>query len=245
MQTITILGVKVYRVGKKQLLEQVGLWCSQKGQLRLVTYVNAHCLNLAQTDPGYQAILNSADLVYADGASVGLAARFLGSASLEKVTGRDWIDDFCRMAVRQGLRVYILAGRAGVAGAARKRLSQAYPGLQIVGARDGFFAERSEAQVLGELARLAPDVLLVGMGAPRQEQWMARWRDRLSVRVCWGVGALFDYVAGLERPVPGWMNALALEWLWRLLMDPRRKWRRYLLGLPLYALRVLRQRLER
>jgi N-acetylglucosaminyldiphosphoundecaprenol N-acetyl-beta-D-mannosaminyltransferase len=89
---------------------------------------------------------------------------------------------------------------------------------------------------------MKPDVTFVGMGIPDQEKWIDRQREYIPSSVCWGVGALFDYVAGVELPVPNWMNHLALEWLWRLLIDPGGKWKRYLLGNPVFAFRVFRQK---
>jgi N-acetylglucosaminyldiphosphoundecaprenol N-acetyl-beta-D-mannosaminyltransferase len=241
MDKVNILGAPVTCAGKDLLLEQAQVWSRQR-QARLITYVNAHCLNVAHTDPAYLELLKTADLVYADGFSVVFAARFLYGARLEKITGRDWIYDFSRMAAEADLKVYILAGRPGVAQKAGSRLRQAFPGLQIVGARDGYFIGCSEEEVLREIRELRPQVVLVGMGIPLQEKWLAVHRTEIQAPVCWAVGALFDYVAGFEPPVPYWLNALAMEWLWRLILDPTGKWRRYLVGLPLFALRLIRQK---
>ena len=102
----------------------------------------------------------------------------------------------------------------------------------------------NESQIIQDIDLKKPHILLVGMGVPRQEKWIADVRDRVSPRIYWAVGALFDYVAGEETPVPAWMDALALEWLWRLLIDPRGKWRRYLVGIPKFLWRLLHQRLN-
>jgi len=218
-------------------------WASQP-QRRTILYVNAHCLNLAAADGAYRAILNAADLVYSDGISVVWAARWLGGCQLEKVTGRDWIHDFSALAARNGVRLYVLAGSAGCAATACRNLEQRYPDLQITGFHHGYFEEAETPDLLAEINRAAPDVLLVGMGTPRQEKWLAKHRECIQAPVCWAVGALFDYVAGDEPPVPAWLNRLNLEWLWRLLIDPSGKWRRYLLGNPLFVARLLQRKLE-
>ena len=236
-----IFGVRVHCVNKPQLLEQVRSWVSAEGK-RTVLYVNAHCLNISYRDPEHRAVLNQADLVYADGAGVVLASRLLGGCTLQKLTGRYWISDFCSVAAAEGLRLYFLAGQPGVAQRAGEALRCKWPALQIVGANNGFFSSHNEEEILADIAAAKPHVLFVGMNTPRQEKWIAAHRAEIDVPVCWAVGALFDFVAGLEPPVPGWMNALNLEWFWRLLMDPRGKWRRYLFGNPLFLYRLLQQR---
>jgi N-acetylglucosaminyldiphosphoundecaprenol N-acetyl-beta-D-mannosaminyltransferase len=260
--TVDILGVNVACTGMAELLSIVGDWARVSDRPgpqpfpRTVLYANAHSLNVACADPAYHAILRGADLVYADGAGVVLAGRLLGARSahgsahgatrgMAKATGGDWIGPFCAQAAGHGWRIYILAGAPGIAAAARTRLQGQWPGINIVGACDGYFGPAAEAQVIADIAAAAPDILFVGMGTPRQEKWIAAHRGELPARVCWAVGALFDYVAGVEKRVPGWMNALGFEWLWRLLVNPLGKWRRYVLGNPLFLYRVLRQAARR
>jgi exopolysaccharide biosynthesis WecB/TagA/CpsF family protein len=100
----------------------------------------------------------------------------------------------------------------------------------------------SAEEVLVDIGRSNPQVVFVGMGAPLQEKWIAAHREEINAPVCWAVGALFDFVAGVEYRVPAWMNRLALEWLWRFLIDPSGKWKRTLVGNPVFVARVLRQK---
>ncbi len=240
MDKLEILGVQVACVSKVHLLAIVTAWACE-AEPRHITYVNAHCLNLATQDPHYRAILNQSDLVYSDGKSVVWGSRLLGGPPVYKITGRDWIHDLCRCAEQDGLSLYILAGRPGIAEKACQNLQKRWPGLKITGSSDGYFVAKSETEVLDELAAQQPHILLVGMGAPLQEKWIARWRERIASPVCWSVGALFDYVAGDEAPVPAWMDRVGLEWLWRLMIDPSGKWQRYLIGNPLFVARMLGQ----
>jgi N-acetylglucosaminyldiphosphoundecaprenol N-acetyl-beta-D-mannosaminyltransferase len=189
-------------------------------------------------------LLNQFDLVYSDGVGVVWAGRFLERRKLYKVTGRAWIEEFCGMCQEQGISLYLLGGLPGIAREAQRRLQGRLPKLQILGVCDGYFHEKNEAEVLGELEVRKPDVLLVGMGVPRQEKWIEANREQIPPKVCWAVGALFDYVAGAEPPVPAWMERLALEWLWRMVVDPQGKWERYMIGTPLFIGRVLRQKLK-
>ncbi|NJP04340.1 MAG: WecB/TagA/CpsF family glycosyltransferase [Chloroflexaceae bacterium] len=239
--TVDVLGVHVACVGTPQILHQVTIWAHQH-DLRTIFYVNAHCLNVAYTHARYQQVLNQADLVYPDGISVVWAGRLLGGCRMQKATGADWIAPFCALAVQQQWRLYVLAGKPGIARQACSRLMQQWPGLNIVGMCDGFFHEKTEQEVLDDIRRTHPHVLFVGMGIPRQEIWLASHRHHIKTPVCWAVGALFDYVAGVEPRVPTWMNQLALEWLWRLIVDPTGKWRRYLIGNPLFVARIWHQK---
>jgi N-acetylglucosaminyldiphosphoundecaprenol N-acetyl-beta-D-mannosaminyltransferase len=200
-------------------------------------------MNVASRDAIYHTILNRGDLVYPDGIGVVWSGWFLARGRMQKSTGADWIEQFCQLAARHGWRIAIIAGRPGIAHRARERLIERHPELAIVGAYDGFFHEKSQRDVLRELAQTSPHVLFVGMGTPVQEKWIAAYRNALPVRICWATGALFDYVAGVEPRVPTWMNMLALEWLWRLLVDPMGKWQRYIVGNPLFITRVLLQKL--
>lgn len=243
LNVVSILGIQTACANVPKILRLVKLWVNQR-QKRTIFYVNAHCLNVANSDAAYFTILNQASLVYADGIGIIWANRFLHGAQSEmaKATGADWIEQFCTLAEMQKWRIYILAGKYGVAAEARRKLLQKWPSLQVVGVCDGFFLEKNEAQVLQEIQATAPHVVFVGMGTPRQEKWLTARREQIPAPVCWAVGALFDYVAGIEPRVPYWMNMLALEWFWRLLVDPKGKWRRYLIGNPLFVYRVIRQK---
>lgn len=244
LKTVDVLGVWIGCVGLEDIVACVRSWSVGEAQ-RSVFYVNAHCLNVACVDARYRAILNEGDLVYADGIGAVWAARLLGSCQPHKVTGADWIERFCCEAVANGWRIYIVAGAPGVADTARYRLMKRYPSLDIVGIADGYFSTKSAMDVVREIEALSPHVVMVGMGTPQQEQWIAAHREDIATPVCWAVGALFDYVAGVERRAPRWMRSLALEWLWRLLVDPIGKWKRYLWGTPLFMSRVLQQKLRK
>ncbi len=239
-----ILDVKVASINREQLLLLVDEWVGQQIR-KTILYTNAHCMNIASQDTLYREILNRADLVYADGISLVWGSRFLGSYHVEKITGADWIDNYCTLAQSRELRTYILAGRPGIAQLATKKLLLRYPRLQIVGVCDGFFKENETggADLIAEINRARPHVVFVGMGVPRQEKWLAAQRTRIDAPVCWAVGALFDYVAGVEPRVPKWIAFMGMEWFWRLMIDPKGKWRRYLIGNPLFLIRILVQKL--
>jgi N-acetylglucosaminyldiphosphoundecaprenol N-acetyl-beta-D-mannosaminyltransferase len=209
-------------------------------------YANVHVLNTAYSDPELRRTLNKAGLVYCDGAGVALGARLLGHRLPGRMTGADWIEPLCRTCAAEEIPLYFLGSRPGVAARAAGRLQERYPGLRVVGAHHGYLDNPVTcATAIGAINVAHPRILLVGMGTPMQEKWVAAHCDRLRVPVIWTVGALFDFVAGVQPRGPRWMLDHGLEWLCRLWSDPRRLWRRYLVGNPLFILRVLRQRIDR
>jgi N-acetylglucosaminyldiphosphoundecaprenol N-acetyl-beta-D-mannosaminyltransferase len=217
------------------------------GRRGLVLNVNAHCLNLCYEDPELRDFLNGAEVVFCDGAGVMLAARILGGRIPERITYADWIWHLADLAASLGFSLYLLGARPGVAQEAAMRLRERYPDLEIAGARHGYFdhtagGAENEA-VVEEINAAAPDILLVGLGMPLQERWLMENIESLDAGVALTGGAVFDYVSGRLRRGPRLLTVSGFEWLARLTVEPRRLWRRYLLGNPLFLLRVLRQRL--
>jgi N-acetylglucosaminyldiphosphoundecaprenol N-acetyl-beta-D-mannosaminyltransferase len=207
-------------------------------------YANVHVLNTAWKDRDLRAILNQATLVYCDGAGVALAARLLGQRLPGRMTGADWIETLCRACADLGTSLYFLGGLPEVAARAAQHLESRYIGLPVAGVHHGYIAESHVCSAaIAAVNGARPDILLVGMGTPTQEKWIAAHRHQLQVPVVWAVGALFDFVAGIQPRGPRWMLDSGLEWLYRLCSDPRRLWRRYLVGNPLFLLRILRQRI--
>ena len=212
---------------------------------RLIAYANAHSCNLFLQDEEYRRALCAADLIYTDGNGPRLAAWMSGQWLPRRMTSADWYPALCALCAREGFRLYLLGAGPGVAAQAAQRLKCDFPDLQILGSRDGYFSATQEAAVLQEIHNAKPDLLILGMGSPRQEIWMARHRQALHVPVIWGAGGLLDYIAGTTRRAPRWMRKLALEWLGRMLIEPRRLAPRYLHDLPWFLFYTLRFALQR
>ena len=245
---IDVLGVGVDLLTVAELHAEIARLV-RDGRLGLVLNVNAHCLNLCYEDSALRNSLNGADVVFCDGAGVMLAARILGGRIPARITYAAWIWQLADFAAAEGFSLYFLGARPGVAQEAARRLRERYPGLRIVGVRHGYFdhsagSAENEA-VLEEINAAAPDILLVGLGMPHQERWLTQNRQGLNAGVALSGGAVFDYVSRRVRRGPRILTERGFEWLARLLNEPRRLWRRYLLGNPLFLLRVLRQLLWR
>jgi N-acetylglucosaminyldiphosphoundecaprenol N-acetyl-beta-D-mannosaminyltransferase len=236
--TINVLGVCVQDVSLSNLIRRVEDFLASDGRYR-VMYANAHVLNTAYQDPDLRRILNTANLVYCDGVGVRLGARLTSQCPPERLTGADWIDDLCRACEKNGHTLFILGGEKGVAEQATQVLRARYPGLIVAGTHPGFFNDGSA--VIGAINRARPDILLVGLGTPLQEKWIDQHFGALETPVVWAVGALVDFIAGKVPRAPRWMSDHGFEWLFRLLIEPRRMWRRYLIGNPLFVYRILTQ----
>ena len=211
-----------------------------------VSYVNVQVLNVAAGDPALADFLGALDLCYADGNGVVLAARLLGGHLPGRMTGADWMDDLAARASHEGWRVAWIGGAPGVTDRAAQAMRERHPLVQFVCTEHGFHPTEGAPHdaLLARLAEARADIVLVGMGTPLQERWVAANRVKIAVPVVWCVGAMADFVSGEVSRGPAFLVEKH-EWLARLLVDPRRLWRRFLLGNPRFLARVLRSRLRR
>ncbi|HEY8493900.1 MAG TPA: WecB/TagA/CpsF family glycosyltransferase [Myxococcota bacterium] len=244
--TCEILDVGVETAPPAELLRRILGW-AERGEHRRVTYVNAHVLNQSVQHPELRRSLLASDLVYCDGYGVRLAAKVLGLPVPHRMTGADWIWGVGALCEEAGRSLYLIGSVPGSAADAAAQLRRWYPRLDVRGTHHGYFELDSphNERVLEHIAEQRPDILLVGMGTPQQELWVDRYFDRIEAHVVWSVGALFDYVSGRMPRAPHWMADHGLEWIFRLGMEPRRMWRRYLLGNPAFLWRVLQERRRR
>ena len=247
-ERVEILGVGVDRISADELRAEL-LRVVREGERALVMHVNAYCLNLAYRRPWLRETLNGADVVFCDGAGVALAARILGRPSLERFTHADEIWRLAEFAEEHGLSLFFLGARPGVAQKAAARLRERCPDLKIAGIRHGYFdksvGSTEDEAVVAEINTVRPNILVVGFGMPLQELWLRENWDRLDADAAMTLGAIFDYVSGELRRGPRLLVDNGLESVARLVIEPRRLWRRYVVGNPLFLLRVLKQRFAR
>lgn len=232
-----ILGVDIDNLSVSELLERIEKFVAS-GSPHQIVYVNVDSVNQCWKDRSYRAILQSADLVYADGMGVVFASRLFSDPLKERVNAGDFLPELCQRACERGYRLFLLGGEEGTAAKAAENLQEQFPGLQVVGHHHGFFPDDGQTRLVEEIREANPDILLVGMGVPRQEKWIRRHLSQLNVPVVWGVGALFDYYAGKFSRAPVWMRKSGLEWLYRLWLEPNRMWKRYLIGNFIFTFRV-------
>jgi N-acetylglucosaminyldiphosphoundecaprenol N-acetyl-beta-D-mannosaminyltransferase len=213
----------------------------RKRKSKFVALANVNTLNYAYQNKKYRQILLSADIVLRDGTGVKWAAKKMGADPKYNFVGTDFIPRFCSATSSKKYRIYLLGARPGIAESAATKLQRLAPGLLIAGYQHGYFDKAEESWIINEISNSNSDILLVALGNPNQEMWIAKNLHKLNVPLSIGVGALFDYMSGHVPRAPKWMLDTGIEWLFRLLIEPRRLWRRYLLGNPLFMLRVYRQ----
>lgn len=213
------------------------------GRPVFITYLNIDCLRLAVENAEYRALLQGADTVLPDGTSLKIATRMTGQRKADHYIVTDVFVAAIERLANRGAKFYFLGGPPGVAAAAAEVLRARLPRIEVVGARDGFF--KDDEAVLAEINASGADILIVGTGAPRQEMWLHRYRDRLKPQYRWGVGALFTWISGHQARAPMLFQRLYLEWFWRLLHEPQRLFVRYfvhdlpfLLSLPLKGVKA-------
>jgi N-acetylglucosaminyldiphosphoundecaprenol N-acetyl-beta-D-mannosaminyltransferase len=236
---VTILGVPIINCGLDQGIHLIEhLIDNRKSQL--VVFANAHTLNLAHERLEYQAVLKNAAMVLRDGVGVAWAIKKKGFVPLHNFVGTDFLPEFFNRTVHKGYRVFLLGSKPGIAKKAAEKLTTWVPGLIIAGYDHGYFKDHKSDQIIDRINATHSDILLVAMGNPKQELWIARHLNRLNVPVCMGVGALFDYFGGFAKRAPRWMLNANMEWIFRLLIEPKRLWKRYCIGNPKFILRVWR-----
>jgi exopolysaccharide biosynthesis WecB/TagA/CpsF family protein len=238
LPSLAMFGLDVVNASAAEALD----WLCGRLDARVptrVAFLNAHCANVAAADLGYRAALASADVLLPDGSGIALMAKMKRKRLAANLNGTDFIPALCARLAQSGHSVFLLGGQAGVADEAAASLQRQSPGLRIAGTHDGFFAADDEGELLRRINGSGAAVLLVAMGVPLQDEWLARMAPRLNVTLSFGVGALFDFLAQRVSRAPFGLRRLGLEWTWRLAQEPARMWRRYILGNPIFVLRAV------
>jgi N-acetylglucosaminyldiphosphoundecaprenol N-acetyl-beta-D-mannosaminyltransferase len=234
---IKILDVKIDRVAMNEALAKIQAYLMVDEVHQIVT-VNPEFIVAAQHDELFKRILNEADLNVPDGFGLQCAAWFLNKKIDERITGVDLTWEICKIAAEKGYSVYFLGAAEGVAQMAAGRIKMLYPNLKIAGTYSG---TPDEEGIVNRINEAKPDILLVAYGAPKQEKFIFNHKVALKVKLAIGVGGTLDYIAGIQPYAPAWMRKLGLEWLYRLLTQPKR-WKRIFNATIIFPLLILKSR---
>lgn len=232
----TLLGVTYDNISMAGAVQYVDAALAMR-QRRKIAFVNADCINQAWVKPEYRQHLAQFNAVFPDGSGLALAGRLLKHPVRDNVNGTDLLPHLVELSQTRGYRLFLFGARPGIAETMRDNLLQRWPNAVICGVRDGFSDTR---ETLEAINRSRPDILLVALGVPLQEKFIVENFARLNCLLALGVGGLFDFYSGRIPRAPGWLRQLGLEWTFRLAMEPRRMFRRYVLGNPLFIYRVLK-----
>ncbi len=239
IQRINILGVPVDGYVYETWLAQIEEWISNESdQPHQICTVNPEFLVMAQSDPAFFDLLNRAPICAPDGVGLLWAARRLGQPLPGRVTGSDGLPHLAEYGASRGWRLFFLGAEEGIAEQAAQKLKTDYSNLQISGTYAGSPTDEDAPAIIEMINKSRTDILLVAYGAPRQDLWIDKYKDQLSVTVAMGVGGAFDFIAGIVPRAPMWMRRIGIEWLFRLYKQPWR-WRR-MMRLPLFMWMVWR-----
>jgi alpha-1,3-mannosyltransferase len=237
-KTRSILDIPIQVITADGAVELLDQQFSSRTPTR-VAFANANLLNVAWTARDFRRTLQTS-VVFNDGVGVDIASRLLfGSRFPDNLNGTDFTPLYLDKT-KHRFRIFLLGGRRGIADRAMCEFSKRFPQHSFVGCRDGYFSHAENLTIVDEIRTLEADVVLVALGNPKQEIWLAENLTRTGCTLGLGVGALFDFSAGTVHRAPQWVRAIRLEWLYRLLQEPQRLWRRYILGNPTFLFRIIR-----
>src|ERR1043166_6424835 len=224
---VELFGLQVDNLTMDETLARIDAFIASR-QVHHPVVVNVKKIVKAHRDPQLRDILNSCDRVNVDGQPVIWAAGLLRKPLKERVAGIDLMQRLIAHAATKGYRLYFLGAKEEVVSELVKRVRGKFPNAVIAGWRNGYWNETEEPDVARAIAAAKPDILFVAISSPKKEIFLARWKNEIQAPFVMGVGGSFDVVAGLVKRAPRWMQRCGLEWLFRLIQEPRRMWRRYL-----------------
>lgn len=235
-----IFNVRIDNVTIEDALQRINNAVATNTLTRFA-FVNPDCLNIAAKSSEYQSVLDRMDTVFADGIGIRIGCRMLGIEQRDNINGTDLFPLICEQASANGQSIYLLGSQPGVTDLVIENLSKQFPDLNFAGHHHGYFSVEEEPEVIQNIKNSGADILLVAFGAPKQEMWIEKNQEALGISVQIGVGGLFDFYSGRISRSPRWLRDIGMEWTWRLIQEPGRMWRRYVLGNPAFLYRVWKQ----
>ncbi|RDH44963.1 WecB/TagA/CpsF family glycosyltransferase [Zooshikella ganghwensis] len=232
-----LLGIPFANINRHRALDIVTKTLDQRSSSNLF-FINAHCLNTAYSNSEYKKALQKASIVLPDGSGVSYACKILGGHLTENLNGTDLFPYLCTLFSKKNKSIYLLGAKPGTVDQLEALIKLQFPALKVVGTQHGYFPPSETNKIIDQINHSGADVLLVALGVPKQEIWISQHQHKLSTTLNIAVGGLFDFYAKNVSRAPFWMRKLGIEWVWRLIQEPKRMWKRYILGSPLFIWRV-------
>ena len=240
MKRIEFMDAPFDAVNMEESVQRILDWTSHTRNSRTIITLNAGLLIGMKQNPALRKACLRGDLILADGKPVVLASHLLGNPISNRVAGVDLMINTLAAGSQQGLRVYFLGARQSVLDKLHEVVAKRFPGIEIVGSRNGYFSEAEHADIIADINASGAQILYIGMPSPFKETWGEKHRHELKVPVIFGVGGSFDVLAGEIKRAPVWLQELCLEWAWRLAMEPRKMWKRYLVTNTAFLIELTR-----
>jgi N-acetylglucosaminyldiphosphoundecaprenol N-acetyl-beta-D-mannosaminyltransferase len=241
-QSFYFAGVKIDNLSLRESVVYIKKLLNDQKNHYIVSPNAAHIV-LFQRDEDFRKAYASASLVLPDGMPLIWISRFLKPRLKERITGPDLLFSLCAVSIRDRYTIFLLGAENKVIEKAKNALLSKFPGLHIAGIHNGYF--NNDKKILEKINELQPDILFIGMGFAKQEKWISKNINQLKVKVAVPIGGVFDVIAGKFRPAPRLMQNYGFEWLWRLIQEPRRLWKRYLIGNTIFIWLVLKEVFQR
>ena len=221
------LGCPVDCLTTGELLDELKVDIRAKSPPRVIQFMNANKVAMIRNDPAMSDLLRRADYVLADGQPMLPMAAMLGLYIPERIDGIGLMHKLLALADREGFSVFLLGAKQEIVETCVERIGVEFPGVKVAGFRNGYFSEKEIPEIASQVRAAAPDFLFLGMGSPTKERLADEWREQLGARVIQGVGGSFDVMAGMVKRAPLWMQRMGIEWLYRVIQEPRRMFWRY------------------
>lgn len=229
MKKIEIFGCKVASITMKETLDEIEKIIKDRTLTQHVV-INAGKVVLMEKDENLKKIVSDCPIINADGQSIVWASKFLGESLPERVAGIDLMEELIKVSSRKGYGIYFFGAKEEVVKKVINHYEEKYPKLKICGYRNGYFSDEDVPNITSEMKKSKADILFVAFSSPKKEYWLAKNIKDIGIPFCMGVGGSFDVVAGATRRAPYWMQKSGLEWFYRFLQEPKRMWKRYLVG---------------
>jgi N-acetylglucosaminyldiphosphoundecaprenol N-acetyl-beta-D-mannosaminyltransferase len=211
-----------------------------------VFFINAYCFNTSQNNTIYAKAINNSDYILNDGIGIKIAGIINGTKFKENLNGTDLIPQIIKIAHIHGKSIYLLGSTEFIINKTKANIEKEFQGIKIVGVHNGFFNENEEENLVNEINTLKPDILIVGMGVPKQELFIDRNKSKLNqVKVCIAGGAIIDFISGDIKRAPLWIRKINFEWAYRLYLEPKRMWRRYIVGNFMFFYYILKLKITK
>lgn len=243
IKTVNILGIRIAATNIDKAVAQISRWIESNAKT-YICVTGVHGIIESQSDLNLKKIHNSAGMCVPDGMPTVLVGKYLGHKTMQRVRGLDLMGKTVDYSAAKGYTHFFYGGKEGVPELLKDKLEARFPGLKVVGTYSPPFRplnENEENEFKDKIESLAPDIIWVGLSTPKQEKWMAEHLGKLNTKVMIGVGAAFDFHAGLLKEAPKWIQSVSLEWLFRLCIEPGRLWRRYFYIVPVFLFLIFCQ----
>lgn len=236
LRSFYLMGTRVDNIDSDLALRIVRHYAAERdaSRARKIFFTNVHSICSAQQNEILKHCINLGDLILPDGSGVSIGGKMTGNPIVENLNGTDFTPKVLRMAEEEGWSVFFLGAEESVVQQCCNRIRLAYPRLRIAGYRNGYFRIDEEKKVVEQINAAHSDILLVALGTPKQEIWLTRYSHDLNVNIAMAVGGLFDFLSMTKKRAPVWMRRLGIEWLFRFLHEPRAKWKRIIIEIPMY-----------